>query len=326
MLTEPLEAAIRAWAEVDGVDVRPLHRGDARVARRRSRASWPRDNPVAALERGEIEVPHFEEQLAARLTAATGHPIEPVGLLQRMFDQFEHAPAMSALVLRAKRAGLRTGLLSNSWGNEYPREGWDEMFDAVVISGEVGMRKPEPEIFAHVLELLGVRAEETVFVDDLQPNVERRRGARAWSRAPHVVRTRRRTSWSGCSVSRCAVDGHRLVSVLAGRGSAGPLPPGSRPRRRRCRAFARCSVAQRVVAEHVRRRGRDAEGDRADHVQGRDRPAEVARAPRAATAAARRRRPARWRPGRRSSRARPASRPGGLPGRRSATSAAPRRC
>ena len=89
-----------------------------------------------------------------------------------MFDQFEHAPAMSALVLRAKRAGLRTGLLSNSWGNEYPREGWDQMFDAVVISGEVGMRKPEPQIFVHVLELLGVRAEETVFVDDLRPNVD----------------------------------------------------------------------------------------------------------------------------------------------------------
>jgi epoxide hydrolase-like predicted phosphatase len=130
------------------------------------------DNPVAALERGEIEVPHFEEQLATRLTEVTGHPIDAVGLLQRMFDQFEHAPAMSALVLRAKRAGLRTGLLSNSWGNEYPREGWDEMFDAIVISGEVGMRKPEPAIFAHALDLLGVTADEAVFVDDLLPNVE----------------------------------------------------------------------------------------------------------------------------------------------------------
>jgi putative hydrolase of the HAD superfamily len=45
------------------------------------------------------------------------------------------------------------------------------MFDAIVISGEVGMRKPEPEIFAHVLELLGVSAAETVFVDDLVHNV-----------------------------------------------------------------------------------------------------------------------------------------------------------
>ena len=171
VLTEPLEGAIRAWAAVDGVEF------DHYISVMREwlgtqQGELAADNPVAALERGEIEVPHFEEQLAARLTEVTGHPIEPVGLLQRMFDQFEHAPAMSALVLRAKRAGLRTGLLSNSWGNEYPREGWDQMFDAVVISGEVGMRKPEPQIFVHVLELLGVRAEETVFVDDLRPNVD----------------------------------------------------------------------------------------------------------------------------------------------------------
>jgi len=61
--------------------------------------------------------------------------------------------------------------LSNSWGNAYPREGWDEMFDAIVISGEVGMRKPEPAIFAHALDLLGVEAAQTVFVDDLRVNV-----------------------------------------------------------------------------------------------------------------------------------------------------------
>ena len=155
VLTEPLDAPIRAWADLDGVDFEHY----VEVMR-----SWlgphqgelARDNPVAALERGEIEVPHFEEQLAARLSEATGRAIAAAGLMQRMFDQFEHAPAMSALVLRARRAGLRTGLLSNSWGNEYPREGWDEMFDAIVISGEVGMRKPEPEIFAHMLDLLGV--------------------------------------------------------------------------------------------------------------------------------------------------------------------------
>jgi epoxide hydrolase-like predicted phosphatase len=170
VLTEPLEGAIRAWAAVDGVEF------DHYISVMREwlgtqQGELAADNPVAALERGEIEVPHFEEQLAARLAEVTGHRIDPAGLLQRMFDQFEHAPAMSALVLRAKRAGLRTGLLSNSWGNEYPREGWDQMFDAVVISGEVGMRKPEPQIYQHVLELLGVRAEETVFVDDLQPNL-----------------------------------------------------------------------------------------------------------------------------------------------------------
>jgi putative hydrolase of the HAD superfamily len=175
VLTEPLQTAIAAWAEVDGVPV------DDYVAVMRewfgvAQGELARDNPVAALERGEIEVPQFEDELAARLSERTGRSVQARGLLSRMFAEFTHAPAMSSLVLRVKRAGFRTGLLSNSWGNEYPREGWDEMFDAIVISGEVGMRKPEPEIFAHALELLGVRADEAVFVDDLLPNVEAARG------------------------------------------------------------------------------------------------------------------------------------------------------
>ena len=171
VLTEPLQTAIAAWAEADEVPV------DDYVAVIRewlgvAQGELVRDNPVATLERGEIEVPHFEDELAARLSERTGRPVQARGLLSRMFAEFTHAPAMSSLVLRVKRAGFLTGLLSNSWGNEYPREGWDEMFDAIVISGEVGMRKPEPEIFAHTLGLLGVRADETVFVDDLLPNVE----------------------------------------------------------------------------------------------------------------------------------------------------------
>ncbi len=171
VLTEPLDGALRAWANLDGVDY------DHYVAVMREwlgvhQGQLAQDNPVAALERGEIEVPDFERQFAIRLSASAGIEIRAEGLLQRMFDQFVHAPAMAGLVLRARRAGLRTGLLSNSWGNEYPREGWDEMFDSIVISGEVGMRKPDPEIFAHVLGLLDVPAGQTVFVDDLAPNVE----------------------------------------------------------------------------------------------------------------------------------------------------------
>ena len=169
VLTEPLDSAIRTWAALDGVGF------DAYVTVMREwlgphQGELARDNPVAALERGEIEVPHFEEEFARRLSLEAGRMIPAEGLLQRMFDQFEHEPAMAALVLRAHRAGLRTGLLSNSWGNEYPREGWDEMFDAIVISGEVGMRKPEPRIFFHLLDLLGVTPEQAVFVDDLEQN------------------------------------------------------------------------------------------------------------------------------------------------------------
>ena len=171
VLTEPLEPSMRAWAEVDDVDYETYqavmrdwlgdHQGDLADT-----------NLIAALERGEIEVPHFEQQLAQRLSTRSGHAVRADGLLQRMFDQFTGVPAMAALVLRARRAGISTGLLSNSWGNTYPREGWDEMFHAIVISGEVGMRKPDAEIFAHTLDLLGVESAEAVFVDDLPANVE----------------------------------------------------------------------------------------------------------------------------------------------------------
>jgi HAD superfamily hydrolase (TIGR01509 family) len=170
VLTEPLEPSMRAWAEIDDVDF------DSYLAVMRSwlgdhQGDLAASNPIAALERGEIEVPHFEAQLAERLATRSGHPVRAAGLLQRMFDQFAGVPAMAALVLRARRAGLLTGLLSNSWGNTYPREGWDEMFHTIVISGEVGMRKPDREIFEHTLDLLGVPAGETVFVDDLLANV-----------------------------------------------------------------------------------------------------------------------------------------------------------
>jgi putative hydrolase of the HAD superfamily len=170
VLTRGLHEAFSAWADDDDVDL------DSFAAAMRAwlgdaGESLARHNPVAALERGEVAVPHFEEQLAARLRSRTGGPVPAEGLLGRMFEQLVHAPDMSALVLRARRAGLRTALLSNSWGNEYPREGWEEMFDAVVISGEVGMRKPEPEIFLHTCALLAVQPDECVFVDDLPANV-----------------------------------------------------------------------------------------------------------------------------------------------------------
>ncbi|MBS2962491.1 HAD-IA family hydrolase [Actinocrinis puniceicyclus] len=88
-----------------------------------------------------------------------------------MFAGFSRAPAMVNAVRRAKESGLRTALLSNSWGNDYLRDEWDQLFDAVVISGEVGMRKPEPEIYLHTLGLLDVAPAEAVFVDDLERNV-----------------------------------------------------------------------------------------------------------------------------------------------------------
>ncbi|MGH8868892.1 MAG: HAD family hydrolase [Actinomycetes bacterium] len=170
VLTTALEDATREWCARDDIDF------DGYLAAVRTwlgpaYAAEARLNPVHALERGEMHVQHFEEQLAGRLRHRDGSAVSPAGLLERMFACFAQVPAMNDVVRRARGAGLRTALLSNSWGNTYPREAWDSLFDVVVISDEVGMRKPEPEIFHLVAERLGVAPARCVFVDDVAVNV-----------------------------------------------------------------------------------------------------------------------------------------------------------
>jgi epoxide hydrolase-like predicted phosphatase len=170
VLTNSLAETIGGWMHAEGID------GDAFAAAMRDLlgtegAVEARVNPVHALERGEIEIPHFEAELAKHLVSTTGEPVQPEGLLGRMFSGFQRAEDMLGVVRRIRTAGYKTALLSNSWGMDYPREGWAELFDVTVISGEVGMRKPEPEIYRLCAEQLGLPPERCVFVDDLSPNV-----------------------------------------------------------------------------------------------------------------------------------------------------------
>jgi epoxide hydrolase-like predicted phosphatase len=175
VLTSPLLDTTGNWLDGDGID--PESFKDAmRDWLGISYGSEAGDSPVHALERGEVEVPDFERRLASQLKTVDGRPVEAEGLLTRMFAGFGHEPAMTEALRHAKAAGLATALLSNSWGLDYPREGWDELFDVVVISGEVGMRKPEARIFQLVAEELGLPPQACAFVDDLAPNI---RGAEA---------------------------------------------------------------------------------------------------------------------------------------------------
>jgi HAD superfamily hydrolase (TIGR01509 family) len=79
-----------------------------------------------------------------------------------------------ARLLRSR--GLRTAVLSNSWGEHYPDEVFAREFDEVVVSGRVGLRKPQPEIFRLVADRLGLATGACVLVDDIEVNV---RAARA---------------------------------------------------------------------------------------------------------------------------------------------------
>jgi len=175
VLTNSLAETMGAWFHAEGVDGEAFGRAMRDLLGPQGQHE-ARVNPVHALERGEIQIPHFEEQLAAHLVSTTGEPVRAQGLLGRMFSGFRRADGMVDVVRRVRQAGRKTALLSNSWGMDYPREGWDELFDVTVISGEVGMRKPDPDIYELCAQRLGLPPQACVFVDDLSPNV---RGAAA---------------------------------------------------------------------------------------------------------------------------------------------------
>jgi epoxide hydrolase-like predicted phosphatase len=123
------------------------------------------------LETGEIEPAEFERRFGPRLGVA-----EIEGLIERMFAAVEPDEDVIAAVRSARDAGVRTGLISNSWGTSiYDPDALEGMFDEIVISGDVGLHKPQPEIYKLAADRLGVAPEECVFVDDLRENV---RGAK----------------------------------------------------------------------------------------------------------------------------------------------------
>ena len=171
VLTGPLLDTVRAWIAADDIDfdsylavMRPWVTG--------AYESTAAVNPIHALELGQCTDAEFEQLLAAQIVRRDGTPVPAAGLLDRMFAATTLSQPMLELLRQLRAAGVRTALLSNSWGvTGYPTQLFPELFDAVVISAEVGMRKPEERIFRHAAQLLGLPPGECVFVDDLEANV-----------------------------------------------------------------------------------------------------------------------------------------------------------
>jgi len=121
---------------------------------------------LRALETGAIEEDEFERRFAKRLGLS-----QAADLIESMFRGMRPAGPMVAAVRSARVAGVRTGLISNSWSTtHYDRDLLGELFNAVVISAEVGLHKPQPEIYLLAAKRLGEPPERCVFVDDLREN------------------------------------------------------------------------------------------------------------------------------------------------------------
>ena len=117
------------------------------------------------LERGRISQAEF----IAHLAPALG--VDPDGLLQRMLADLRSEPLVVKAVATLRSRGIKTAVLSNGWGSTpfdpYEPFQLSEHYDAVVISDQVGMRKPDPDMFALALTRLGLPGEQCVFVDDV---------------------------------------------------------------------------------------------------------------------------------------------------------------
>jgi putative hydrolase of the HAD superfamily len=159
VMTSNLFASFAAFCEEEGLDPQAL-------------AIAFRKDPLTrellfAFEEGRIAEREFEAELARLL-----RPRSTEGIIDRLFSRAEPEQAMVEAVRAAKLAGVRTGLVSNSWGTtRYPRDLLAELFDGVVISGEVGIRKPTARIYELGAETIGLAPVQCVFVDDLPFNL-----------------------------------------------------------------------------------------------------------------------------------------------------------
>jgi epoxide hydrolase-like predicted phosphatase len=158
-MTTSVFASFGAFCQSEGLPadtVRDLFRGDEA-----SRAL------LVGLEDGTLAEAEFERRFAEVLGVA------PERLIERMFAGCGPDEAMLDAVRRARAAGIRTGMISNSWGAAtYDRTLLAELFDGVVISGDVGVRKPSPEIYAMGARAVDLAPSECVFVDDLPFNLK----------------------------------------------------------------------------------------------------------------------------------------------------------
>ena len=169
VLTSPLAAGFLAYQEEAEISLEDL--GHAMQAATDAYG----DHPLYALERGEIS----EREFGRRLGEHLHHSFDLTRLRQLYFERLEPNAPMIEFVRRQRERGLRTALLTNNvreweplWRAKLPE--LDEIFELVVDSAFVGMRKPEPAIYELTVERLGdgLRPQDCLFLDDLEPNCD----------------------------------------------------------------------------------------------------------------------------------------------------------
>jgi epoxide hydrolase-like predicted phosphatase len=170
VLTTPLVQSFAAVQDHTGIPMEALGAAMSRIAEEEG------VHPLYELEKGNLTEDEFLGKLGDSLEPAIGHRPELHRFKEIYFEALHPNEPMIDLMREAKSSGRRMAMLTNNvreweplWRAKLPV---DEIFELVVDSGFVGLRKPEREIYELTLERLdGVRAEECLFIDDVDVNV-----------------------------------------------------------------------------------------------------------------------------------------------------------
>jgi putative hydrolase of the HAD superfamily len=171
VLTTPLFGSFARLQESHGIPLEALGRAMQALADRDG------ENPLYGLERGEMTEADFLGRLRGALRDELGRDVETHGFAEAYFAGLDPNTELLDWLRDARgRRGLRLALLTNNVREWEPR--WramlpiDELFEVVVDSAFVGLRKPDPRIYELTLERLALPASACAFVDDLPHNCE----------------------------------------------------------------------------------------------------------------------------------------------------------
>ena len=168
VLTTPLIETFAALQEEDQLD-----QGAMRAAIQRITAETG-SHPVHELETGRMTERDFLAALAAQLHADLGRDVEMHSFAERYFGHLQPNEPMLVFLRELRDRGYRLAMLTNNvrewearWRAMLPV---DELFEVVVDSGFVGLRKPDPAIYRLTCDRLGVEPDQCLFVDDIEVN------------------------------------------------------------------------------------------------------------------------------------------------------------
>jgi len=170
VLTSPLLDTFRAFQDASGISLESLGSAMAAVAERTGA------HPLFELETGRLTEADFLSALGAELTEQLGREVELHGFGEAYFNHLDPNERVIEYMRSLRGRGHRMAICTNNvreweplWRAMLPV---DEIFEVVVDSAFVGVRKPEPEIYQLTLERLGVSADTALLVDDIEVNCE----------------------------------------------------------------------------------------------------------------------------------------------------------